>query len=133
MSRLPLKNYPLLIVPLVPKPWVWTLLGSRLNLRSLRPNLSSFRQRTMRRHLKSPACTDETVTLKPFLDNKNVIAGVPEPGLRGGVQVPMAKAFVGSNPTPRTCTRFARTPMPRLFSYQLGRQRERGFHGKHIF
>ena len=29
-------------------------------------------------------------------------AGVPEPGLRGGVQVPMAQAFVGSNPTPRT-------------------------------
>ena len=44
----------------------------------------------------------ETYLGKLQLPFFHVEAGVPEPGLRGGVQVPMAKAFVGSNPTPRT-------------------------------
>ena len=67
LSRFTLQNNPLLIVTFSPNPWNSALLRSRLNLRSLRPDLTSLRKGSMRRqptHLKK--AIRRTVTLKPF-------------------------------------------------------------------
>ena len=67
LSRFTLQNNPLLIVTFSPNPWNSAPLRSRLNLRSLRPDLTSLRKGTMRRQPNTPQkAIRRTVTLKPF-------------------------------------------------------------------
>ena len=51
-----------------------------------------------------------TSLLKHVL-SMSMYAGISEIGLRSRIEVPVAKAFVGSSPTPRT-----KRPIPELFS-----------------